>query len=443
MTPGNGNGNPIPTSNLSPLSKLEITGAGPSESTYSRPTVRPSLDGVYNSDMPSNFFAEMKSYVGFTADDARLLADLKEPLKPHFQEIVAHFYDVLLASDRARAVLHATTSRVEGLRRSLIKWIEELFGGVYEAGYFEQRARIGRTHVRVRLPQSFMFTAMNVIRLDLTDRILAMRLPELTKRVAAVHKILDLELAIMNETYSDDLIAQMREMEQRVFEQKLSESAHLATIGQLAASLAHEIKNPLAGISGAIQVLGSSLDDDHPHREVIGEVLRQIDRLDSAVKDLLIYARPKPPDRTRVNLSRTVDRVLLLVREEPAFQKVRLICRGNDIEHIAEVDEMQIHQVVFNLMLNAAHACENGGTVVCSVQNQRDRERITVEDDGIGIPKSILSRVFEPFFTTKAKGTGLGLPICQRIVDLHGGTLQVESEVGRGTRVTIEIPKEP
>lgn len=395
----------------------------------------------YTQGMAAQFFSEMQRYVGFSDTDARLLHELQGPLRPFFSEIVDHFYVVLNCTPRARAVLEATASQTARLRVSLHDWLEQLFCGRYDVDYFNHRTAIGRTHVRVKLPQVFMFTAMSVLRLDLTDRLSRLELPELEARIAAVHKILDLELAIMNEAYSDHLLSLMREVEQKAYEQKLSESEHLATIGQLAASLAHEIKNPLAGISGAIQVLGSSLDDGHPHREVIHEVLRQIDRLDSAVKDLLVYARPKPPTKSAVNLGRMVERVMLLFREEPSFRSVNLVCHGLDSDIIGDVDEMQIDQVVYNLLLNAAHACDSsGGIVACKLQRTAGRAQIVVEDNGIGIPKPVLARVFEPFFTTKAKGTGLGLPICKRIIELHGGTLQIESEVGRGTRVTVELP---
>lgn len=388
-------------------------------------------------------FQRALKYINFTDEDARRLRELLPHLRPHFVALVSDFYAVLLADREARAVLESTESHVERLRESLYRWLEGLFLGEYGHDYFLERSKIGRTHVRVHLPQRYMFTAMNVVRLGLVRRIREISPPVTLDHIAALHKILDLELAIMNETYREDLIIKMREIEHRQFEQRLSESEHLANIGQLAASLAHEIKNPLAGISGAIQVLGGSLDAEHPHQEVIQEVLRQIDRLDAAVRDLLVYARPKPPERARVNLSRTLDRTLVLFREEPSFKRIHLECRGLDTDHIAEVDETQIQQVVTNLLLNAAHACDDGGRIVCEIRSNGEFVTISVEDNGAGIPAAVLPRVFEPFFTTKARGTGLGLSICRRIVEVHGGTLELTSRVGQGTRVTIKLRHQP
>ncbi|MFQ5410812.1 MAG: ATP-binding protein [Phycisphaerae bacterium] len=393
----------------------------------------------YTLGMAEDIYRDMTAYLSFGEEDARALAELKDPLRPYFHDIVDHFYAILMKNEPARSVLEANRIHIEDLREKLTLGLGELFDNHYGIEYFEKRCRIGRRHVRVNLPQHYMFTAMNIIRLDLAERILKLDPDAAPRRLAALHKILDLELAIMNETYREDLIGALKKIEQTRYEQKLSESEHLASVGQLAASLAHEIKNPLAGISGAIQVLGAGLEPGHPHKEVISEVLHQIDRLDAAVKDLLIYARPKPPQRRPIDLGKILERAMILFREEPAFRNVNVICDGLDEEIIIDVDEIQIQQVISNLLLNAAHACESDGNIICSIQRDDSRIRILIEDDGAGIPPMILSRVFEPFFTTKARGTGLGLPICKRIVEIHGGKLAIDSRVGEGTRVTIDI----
>jgi hypothetical protein len=288
-----------------------------------------------------------------------------------------------------------------------------------------------------------MFTSMNVVRLALVSKIEELALPDAPKRIAALHKILDIELAIMNDTYRQDLAKRIEEIQLARYEQRLSESEHLASVGQLAASLAHEIKNPLAGISGAIQVLGAGLDEDHPHKEIIREALLQIDRLDAAVKDLLVYARPKPPSMGRADLNELLERALILFRQEPAFRDVRVHCEGLNGEHGVDVDEAQMQQLITNLMINAAHACESGGDICCRISRLESSVRIVIEDNGIGMSPQVLARVFEPFFTTKSRGTGLGLPICRRIVEAHGGTIDITSHVGEGTRVTVGIPGEP
>ncbi|MEK6643075.1 MAG: protoglobin domain-containing protein [Planctomycetota bacterium] len=390
--------------------------------------------------MPSELFEDMKRYIGFGKADEDSLKTLLGPLTSAFPDIVDKFYDAILAHPNARAVFAGSEGRMARLKVSFHKWLTELFSGTYDEAYFKNHSRIGHVHVQVDLPQHYMFTAMTVVRLSLLDQLAKATPPELlTAKATSLHKLLDLELAIMNQTYREDLVKRMQDLERAEYEARISESEHLATIGQLAASLAHEIKNPLAGISGAIQVLGSGMDKNHPHKEVIVEALRQIDRLDAAVKDLLIYARPKPPERAVHDLGRIIEHCLIMLREEPSLRTVKVHYDGAGRGHAVHVDEAQVEQVLTNLFLNAAHACEDGGEIFCRVTRDGPRTNIVVEDTGCGISPHQLAKVLEPFYTTKARGTGLGLSICKRIVDSHGGDLKIESQVGRGTRVTVEL----
>lgn len=395
----------------------------------------------YNPGMGAELFAEMKAYVALTDADAELLKAIHAPMKPHLPTVVDAFYDRLLQHPAAKGVLLEEPNRLSRLRVFLRDWLELLFCGNYDYAYYEHRCKIGRTHVRVDLPQHYMFTAMNVIRLALVETVSQLGLSKEMQTIAALHKLLDIELAIMNETYREDYVDRIQAIERVQFEQRISESEHLATIGQLAASLAHEIKNPLAGISGAIQVLGSELDDGHPHKEIIAEALRQIDRLDAAVRDLLLYARPQKPAFQRGDLSQIMAHALILLRQEPAFRSLRVRCDGITEQHWVHVDESQIKQVISNLMINAAHASEPNGNIRCTIESDRQMVRLVIEDDGCGMSAGTLARVFEPFYTTKARGTGLGLAICQRIVDGHNGRIGVQSEQGKGTRVTVELPR--
>jgi signal transduction histidine kinase len=392
--------------------------------------------------MANELFDDMKAYIGFGAADAHLLAELSQPLCSALPAVIDEFYRVIFQNPNAAAILGEDPSTPQRLRGLLLNWLRELFSGRYDDAYFDSRSRIGRTHVRVELPQHYMFTGMTVIRLGLMRAIQKLGPPFNTPaHVSAVHKILDLELAIMNQSYREVLVHRIQEMQQADFEARISESEHLATIGQLAASLAHEIKNPLAGISGAIQVLGSGLQLGHPHKEIISETLKQIDRLDSAVKDLLIYARPKAPEKAPHDLGDIISRSLMILREEPAFRTLRVHSDGMGRGHVLTVDAAQIQQVITNLLLNAAHACERGGEIYCRVGRYDGGMRIVVEDTGVGIPSAILAKVFEPFYTTKARGTGLGLSICKRIVESHSGILEIDSRPGKGTRVTVKLPE--
>lgn len=402
---------------------------------------RPKSPWRYNPGMAEALFSEMKAFVGFSEADAAALKSVKSQITPVLSDIVVGFYDQLLKNQGTRNVLLEGPGRLARLRVFLLEWLEQLFCGCYDFAYYETRARIGRTHVRVDLPQHYMFTAMSYIRLSLVRVIRGFGLENEMQVLGALHKLLDIELAIMNDTYREDYVDRIQAAERVQFEQRISESEHLATIGQLAASLAHEIKNPLAGISGAIQVLGAEMEDGHAHKEIIAEALRQIDRLDAAVRDLLLYARPQQPALQREDLGQILAHALILLRQEPAFRGLRVRCEGITMPHWVHVDGAQVKQVIVNLMINAAHACEEGGEIECRIESVSDSVRLVVEDTGCGIRPDVLTRVFEPFFTTKARGTGLGLAICRRIVEVHNGRIEIQSVPGRGTRVIVELPR--
>ena len=222
-------------------------------------------------------------------------------------------------------------------------------------------------------------------------------------------------------------------------ERQLSHSEKLATLGEMAAGLAHEIKNPLAGIAGAIQVLGETLPDEDERRPVVEKVLEQVRRIDGTVRDLLTYARPKVAKLARTNLHEVIDNALGVV---VLFPQVRI----NVVRHFqtglseAMVDPQQFGQVLSNLFINAIQAMPDGGTLTVSTFSDPKGIQVSVRDSGKGIPKSKLDRIFVPFYTTKTRGTGLGLPICRRVVEAHHGRISVSSRSGQGAEFIVQLP---
>lgn len=393
--------------------------------------------------MAGDVYLRIKNDIGLDDVDARILTELHAPLLSYLPGIANGLYDKIIHFPKSEEAIASLWPRIPDIKQAIANWLSELFCGQYDSQFLHRHSIIGRAFARRGLPQHMMFTMMCLVRILLVRRVEELRLPDTLPKTTAIHKMLDLELATMNEAYRDVFVRQIQEAQHEKYKQQLSESQHLASIGQLAASLAHEIKNPLAGISGAVQVLGSGLEDDHPHKEIITEALEQIDRLDAAVKDLLVFARPKPPSTRTVDLHNLLARAMLLFREEPAFRGVAIECEGFDGENMVEVDEAQLQQVISNLMLNAAHACLDGGEIICRVISYPSSVQISVEDNGIGMSPEVLARVHEPFFTTRARGTGLGLSICDKIIEAHNGTIDIESEAGTGTCVTIHLPRNP
>lgn len=385
-------------------------------------------------------FNKMKKSIDFLDEDARNVRSLAKFAQPFIQPIVEHFYDFLQQDDDAYAIFTGGEDQIARLRVALANWLEELFVGIYDKVYYENRLRIGHTHVRVGLPQHYMIVGMQLVWKELESKLQETTSPDIQEKLRSLHKLLMLDLTIMLDSYKDSYSEQIRETERSAVEEKLTRAEHLAEIGQLAASLAHEIKNPLAGISGAIQIMRETMAIDDPHRPILLEVLGQISRLDAVVKDLLFYARPTPPRKERASIDDIVIRVLRLLREEPAMQRLHIEQNNNQGQAIAYVDSLQIEQLLLNLLLNAAHASADEDVIELTLGQTEDHVQLMVKDHGTGMSEETIKHAFEAFFTTKAKGTGLGLSICRRIVEAHGGRIKLESEINVGTTVKIDLP---
>jgi signal transduction histidine kinase len=241
----------------------------------------------------------------------------------------------------------------------------------------------------------------------------------------------------------NEMVKQLRDSRQeiqRLYRTQISRAEHLATLGEMAAGLAHEIRNPLAGIAGVMDIVGRDLPDSSPAREVVKDVSREILRVNRIVTDLLETARPKPADYRMADLNATAERAVMLARQHTLARPVRL-----ELEKAAELppvehDTQQINQVLLNLLLNAIQAIDGGGEIKVRLAQRDENAIVAVEDNGAGIAPEHLPNLFRPFYTTKGKGTGLGLSLARRIVEDHGGHIEVTSELGHGARFEVFLP---
>jgi two-component system, NtrC family, sensor histidine kinase PilS len=228
----------------------------------------------------------------------------------------------------------------------------------------------------------------------------------------------------------------------RAMEEMVQRSERLADLGAVAAGLAHELRNPLASMTGSVELLRASAGLRQEDERLMDIVLREAARLDQLVTRFLAFSRPAPPRRARTDLAALIGETLDVFAHDPAAARVRLERGLEPAESWCDPD--QIRQVLWNLLTNAAQAGGAGERlglvrVSCAPGGQR-AARFAVEDDGPGIASGDLQRIFTPFYTTKERGTGLGLAVVQRIVDAHGGTVAVESSPERGTRFTVRLP---
>jgi PAS domain S-box-containing protein len=221
-------------------------------------------------------------------------------------------------------------------------------------------------------------------------------------------------------------------------EEKLREQDALARLGQMAAVVAHEVKNPIAGIRGALQVIGSRLPADSRDRPVITEIIARLDSLNAIVQDLLVFARPRELRAEPVDLRSLVDEVVTRFRRDPAVARVSIDVSAPSAVVRADAEQLQI--VLQNLLLNAAQAMSGEGLVAIRVTEAPEAWVVSVADQGPGMPPEIRAQAFDAFFTTKHRGTGLGLPIARRIVDAHHGSIEIDTPAGGGTTVSVTLP---
>jgi PAS domain S-box-containing protein len=224
----------------------------------------------------------------------------------------------------------------------------------------------------------------------------------------------------------------------KLAEDRLRQQAALARVGQMAAIVAHEVRNPLARIKGAMQVLSGRRAKDDPEQPVLRDIIARVDSLNDLISDLMVFARPRPPQLADVELKHLVTEAVTMARHDPSGQALDIHVEGDGVTVRADAD--LVRATVLNLLLNAGQAMGGHGRVVLRLTHAHDRASIAVQDDGPGIPEALREQVFEPFFTTKSRGGGLGLAIARRTADIHGGTLTLECPPTGGTVVTLTMP---
>ncbi len=225
----------------------------------------------------------------------------------------------------------------------------------------------------------------------------------------------------------------------RAMEERLRQADRLATLGRMSANIAHEIRNPLASLTGAIEVLAASGTAGEVRDRLAQIVLKESGRLNGILRDFLEYARPAPLAHARVNVIESVDEVLVLLEHRAAAGTLKI---GREFPPTLDwvVDPQQFRQAVWNLCLNAVEAMPDGGELRVAVGVAGGRLEVRVVDTGEGIARDDLGHVFEPFYSTKSDGSGLGLALVHRILQEHGGEVQVESAPGAGSVFTLRFP---
>lgn len=262
----------------------------------------------------------------------------------------------------------------------------------------------------------------------------------------ARNKLLEANIKELNEVY-EALREKLNELRRRnekirIFEEKLVKANKLSALGELASSVAHEIKNPLISIQGFARRIGTTEDRDKSMKYA-KFIEQEADRLSQVLAKLLGFSRMDEPKKDLLDMNEIVDDTVMFMEHHlTRFKNVEISVEKKPDLPMVYVDRIHIQQTVVNIIMNAAQAMPEGGRIQIKTGMNDQHVFIAIRDTGVGIKEEDLERIFEPFFTTKEKeqGTGLGLSLCKRLIEANAGKIEVESKIGEGTTFTIMIP---
>ena len=373
-------------------------------------------------------YRELQRYVGWTEEDARAVASVAGVMEPYLAGLVDDFYDEIARHPEARQVITGGEAQVSRLKQTLVRWLQELFSGNYDADYVARRWKVGYRHVEIGLNQVYTNVALARLRRG-AGAILEACLRQEPDRLPAVlrslNMLIDLDLAIIEDAYQAEYTARQQRVER------------LATIGQVAGGVAHELRNPLNVVKTSVYYLLNAKNAtpdktaDHLHR-----IERQVDLADEVISALSSIAKLPVPDLQTVVVKDCVEESLR-VETLPANVEVTVSCPDSLPPVLADGKQLRI--CLGNLVRNAVDAMPAGGRLAISATAVDGRVEVAVADGGTGIAPENLRHIMEPFYSTKARGIGLGLALTRAILDKNKGSLHVTSEVGRGSTFVVRL----
>lgn len=361
------------------------------------------------------------SAIGRDVTEAKRVQAALRASEQRYQSIIDSAVDAILVIDRH--------GRVEAFNRGA----EQLFG-------FSPQEVIGR-NVNLLMPEPSHTEHDEYMRRYLTThekRIIGIGREVTGRRKDGSTFPLHLSVGEMEIDGEPKFTGILHDLTARVqLESQLREQAALTRLGQMAAVVAHEVKNPLTGIRGAVQIIGSRLPPGSRDGEVIKEIISRIDALNDLMKDLLLFARPPQPRMATVDPLSILTTVIALVRQDPGAREVMIDVAGESTPISADAELLKL--ILQNLLLNAVHAVQGKGRVHIALGTANAMCTITVADTGPGIPPEVREKLFTPFFTTKSRGTGLGLSTARRFVEAQGGSIAIECPPGGGTTAVLHL----
>ena len=226
-----------------------------------------------------------------------------------------------------------------------------------------------------------------------------------------------------------------------IYDERMKKADRMINVGQIAAGLAHEIKNPISGTLSALQIAINEFNLSESEKEILKEMRSQLMKVDRIIRELLQFARPKPLNLVPVEIVHLLARSFSLLEPKLKAKKIKVNVHVDESIEPLNLDPDRIQQVIVNILLNAIDAVKKGGEIKIELMQDENHVKLSIQDNGPGIPRDELEKIFEPFYTTKPGGTGLGLAICKQIIESHNGKIEVKSEQGKGSTFIILLPK--
>jgi signal transduction histidine kinase len=376
-------------------------------------------------------YQELQRYVGWTDEDAARVASVAGLAEPSFVVLVEDFYEEIERHPAARQVIK-TPEQLERLKATLVNWLRELFSGRYDREYVTRRWRVGWRHVEIGLDQVFTNVALSRLRRGLL-RTLAENwkgdIHVILEARQSLNSLIDLDLAIIEDAYQTEHL------------ERQARNARLATIGQVAGGIAHELRNPLNTLKTSAYFL-RNVKNASPEKvnEHLERIERQVAIADRVITALTEFARQPLPTLSPAPLVECVQEALT-ANPSPENVRVRVDCTAELPPIMADRDQLSI--VLANLFRNAYDAMPDGGELTVTGRPTEAAVELVVTDTGVGIPPENLARIMDPLFSTKTRGIGLGLAITRAILDKHGATVKVQSQLGQGTTFVVTFVRGP
>ena len=248
-------------------------------------------------------------------------------------------------------------------------------------------------------------------------------------------------LALLLIVQKAERMIEQRALEQRELESQLHLAERLAALGEMVAGISHEIKNPLGIVRSTAELLGEMPDASDTQKRLSGVIKEESTRLNQIVTEFLDFARPQEPNLQECQLEEIIEKNLSFIRPELEKKGIQVQDNLNGRSFRLRADHDLLYRAFLNILINAIHSMQDGGTIDIKVEEGRDAYRVEIEDTGCGISKENADKIFNPFFTTKEKGSGLGLSIVRKIIEGHRGTIDIKSVEGQGTKVQVQLPR--